>query len=384
MLWSKTFLYFFTFGVGLLFFLFMVKRLRYFESTKYFFYLLVCLYLVIIDVDKNKFTALPCFSTLLELYNTPYFIAFLGVLLRFYLKKMIYPVKSFSLKNLKHFIFPSIVIIVDRLVQNFLIDENILIVNYRLHIPANSSNSFSILLFINGFSYVLTSLIFILRFSNKQSTVFKRINKKTLIWLKFVIIIIAFFMILELLLFLKKDQVSPIPIVLGKYILINALIFYILFSPSTVKKMRGCVYVISEINDTNESFLLPRAHRGTTYDYWHTIIEDYISFKMPYLNMNFNVNEMASDLTISKQKLVLILTYVYKMDFMEFVNRYRVYYFLELCNDKSFNSLQIEDQIIRVGFYNKSDFYYYFRKYMNSSPPLNINEDRYVMKREIQ
>ena len=100
--------------------------------------------------------------------------------------------------------------------------------------------------------------------------------------------------------------------------------------------------------------------------------------------MNFGASEMASDLAISKQKLILILKYVYQMDFMEFLNRYRIYYFLELSNDKAFNSLPIEDQALRVGFYTKSDFYYYFRKYMDSAPPLSISQDKYFIKREIQ
>ena len=65
---------------------------------------------------------------------------------------------------------------------------------------------------------------------------------------------------------------------------------------------------------------------------------------------------MASDLKISKQKLILVLKYVYNMDLTEFLNRYRIYYYLELSNDKAFDSLNIEEQAKRLGFYNKSDF----------------------------
>jgi AraC-like DNA-binding protein len=96
--------------------------------------------------------------------------------------------------------------------------------------------------------------------------------------------------------------------------------------------MRGCVYVIPETKGIYESYLFPRAFRGTPYDFYNHLIEDYISYKMPYLNMKFGASEMASDLKISKQKLTLILKYVYQMDFFEFINRYRIYYFLELSN----------------------------------------------------
>lgn len=367
---TKTFLYFFIFGLGFFFFLFMIKKLRYFESTKYLFYIILCFYFIVfihnLRILKFNFLIPP------ELNNTSYFIAFLGVFVRFYLMKMIHPVKSFSLVNLKHFILPAFVIIAEIFVKNILINENVILILQHFHIPKISVSNFSLALFIIGFSYIISSLIIIIRFINKKSEIFKRINKKTLMWLKIVIFVTACFMILELMHFQNQEYIYDVPLVLGQHFLIITLFFYILFSPSTVKKMRGCVYVIPETNDIN---VLPRAFRGTSYDYWHSIIEDYISIKMPYLNMNFNVNEMASDLSISKQKLLTILKYVYRMDFMEFVNRYRVYYFLELSNDKAFNSLHVEYQALRVGFYNKSDFYYYCRKYMNSLPPLTINQD---------
>lgn len=285
---------------------------------------------------------------------------------------MAYPVKSFSLRNLRHFILPTFVIIGEIFVKNTVFNKNMILIFQRFYIPNISVSKFSLALFIIGFSYVITSLIIILRFINKQSAIFKLINKKTLIWLKIVILVTALFMILELMLFLNIENKYNSLLVFGQHILIITLIFYLLFSPKTVKKMRGCVHVIPEINDIN---VLPQAFRGTTYDYWHSIIEDYISVKMPYLNMNFNANEMAADLSISKQKLLTILKYVYRMDFIEFVNRHRVYYFLELSNDQAFSSLHVEYQALRVGFYNKSDFHYHFRKYMNSLPPLNISQD---------
>jgi hypothetical protein len=381
MFWSKFILSLFTLGLGVFFILFMVKRLRYFESTKYFFHLLACFYLMIFNANKNLLNLY--FSTHIEPYNTAYFVAFLGVFLHFYLMKMLYPVKSFSLKNLKHFILPLIFIGGGIFMQNSQINENILRGLQRLQIRTLSTEGFVILLFTIGLLYVIISLIYVIRFSNKQSTNFNKTNNLILIWLKIVIFITGFFMILELMLFLNIDHSFAGAILFSKHILIISLIFYILFSPTTVKKMRGCVYVIPETKDIYESYLLPRAFRGTPYDFYNHLIEDYISYKMPYLNMNFGASEMASDLKISKQKLILILKYVYNMDFMEFLNRYRVYYFLELSNDKAFMALNREDQAIRVGFYNKSDFYYYFRKYMDSTPPLSISEDKYFIKREL-
>lgn len=382
MIWSNFFLNFFTFGLGIFFILFMVKRMRYFDSTKYFFYLIVCFYLILFDLDKNLLNS--GFSTPYHLYNTSYFVAFLGIFLRLYLMKMLYPVKSFSLKNLLHFILPLSLAIGGIFIQNFEIDGNILLGLQQLQIPAINTQICIIPLFIIGFLYVITSLVYIIRFTKKQSANFKRINKLILIWLKIALFITGIYMVLELILFLNIDHLDAGSIVYGKYFLIFALILYVVFSPSTVKKMRGCIHVIPKINDMTESYLLPRAFRGTPYDFYNQIIEDYISIKMPYLNMNFGASEMASDLAISKQKLILILKYVYQMDFMEFLNRYRIYYFLELSNDKAFNSLPIEDQALRVGFYTKSDFYYYFRKYMDSAPPLSISQDKYFIKREIQ
>jgi AraC-like DNA-binding protein len=336
---------------------------------------------MIFDAKKNLFDAI--LSTPTESYNTTYFVVFLGVFLRFYLMKMLYPVKSFSLINLKHFVLPIIFTGGGIFVQNFLIDKKILLSLQQWQIPTLNTDWFVILLFLIGFLYLITSLVYIIRFCNKQSIIFQKTNNLILIWLKIIIIITCFFMVLELILFLKIDNTYLESIVIGKHALIIALIIYIIVSPSTVKKMRGCVYVISETKDIYESYLLPRAFRGTPYDFYSNLIEDYISYKMPYLNMKFGSSEMASDLKISKQKLTLILKYVYQMDFFEFINRYRIYYFLELSNDEAFDSLNIEEQAKRVGFYHKSDFYYYFRKFMDPAPPLSISQDKYIIKREL-
>jgi hypothetical protein len=381
MSWSISFLYFFTAGLGVFFILFMAIKLRYFESTKYLFFFVICFYWIIFNANLRTLELLSSFF--FEFNHTSYFIAFLGIFLRLYVMKMIYPVKSFSLKNLKHFIFPLIIIIGVIQSKYVLIDENILKVLQKFYNPIISTKIIPLTLFIIGFSHSIVSLIFVIRFCNKQSPVFTKKNIKTLIWLKITIFITLIFIILQLFLFLTPKSTFSVPVSIGLHILIIALILYIIFSPETVKKMRGCVYVIPEVNAVNTSFLLPLAFRGTTYDYWYAIIDDYISIKMPYLNVNFSTNEMASDLSISRQKVALILKYVYKMDFMEFINRYRVYYFLELSNDKTFNSLQVEDQAHRVGFYNKSDFYYYFRKYMTPLPPLNITQDKYSINQHL-
>ena len=186
MLWSILILYLSTFGLGVFFLIFMAKRMRYFESTKYFFYLMLCFYLMIVDANKNLLNAY--FPTNFEHYNASYFVAFLGVFLRLYLMKMLYPVKSFSLKNLKHFVFPIIFVGGGIFMQNFLIDENILLGLQQWQIPTVTTDSFVILLFIIGLLYVITSLIYIIRFSNKQSTNFQKTNNLILIWLKFLMV----------------------------------------------------------------------------------------------------------------------------------------------------------------------------------------------------
>jgi hypothetical protein len=114
---------------------------------------------MIIDLNKNLFNAY--FPTHFEIYNTTYFVAFLGVLLRFYLIKMLYPVKSFSLKNLKHFMVPTILIAGGIFMQNFQIDKNILLVLQQLQISGINTQICIILLFIIGILYILTSFIYL-------------------------------------------------------------------------------------------------------------------------------------------------------------------------------------------------------------------------------
>lgn len=366
MFWSNMFLYFLTPGLGVLFVLFMAVKLRYFESTKYLFFFTVCLYWLIWNSNLSIIKVLSI--TFFELEGTSYFIAFLGIFLMFYVQKMIYPVKSFRVKSLKHFIFPIAIMILGILSKSFFIDKKILNVLQTLNIAIDTQKTIPFIIFIIGFSYSIRCFILILQFCKKQPLIFIKTNRKVLIWLKIAIFITIIFITLQLLQFLNRNNTYTLIIVFSQHVLVIALILYILFSPTTVRKMRGCVYVFPEANDEGSSCPLPLAIRGTIYDYWYSTIEDYISIKMPYLNIDFNVFQMASDVGISKRKVILILKYVYKMDFNEFINRHRVCYFLELSNDKAFSSLLIEEKVLRVGFYNKSDFNSHFRKYMNFLP----------------
>lgn len=374
-------LFFFTLGFGIFFVLFMALKLRFFESTKYFFCFILCLYLIVFNSNPNIFK--PFSSIHLAFEGTSYLIAFLGVFLRFYVRKMVYPVKSFSVKNLKHFTFPILVIIWGVYSKTIIIDEEILRILIMDNFPVIIIPTVSSIIFIIGFSYIIASLFFIIRFCSKQSSIFIKTNKKIILWIKIVIFIAFLFLIFELLLSLYQKKIFCTIIQFGQYLSVVILILYIVFSPKTVKKMRGCVYVIPEASNLDDSFLLPLAYKGTIYDYWHIIIEDYITIKMPHLKMDFNVNKMAADLSVSKQKVTLILKYIYQMDFVEFVNRHRIYYFLELSNDKTFSSMNVDDQIIEVGFYNKSDFYYNFRKYTNCVATTNLKPQSAISEKDI-
>lgn len=374
-------LFFFTSGFGIFFVFFMALKLRFFESTKYLFCFIVCLYGII--VGANPSISKPFSSVYLAFEGASYFIAFLGVFLRFYVRKMVYPVKSFSIKNLKHLMFPILIIIWGVYSKNIIIDERILSIFQMYNFPAISIPIVPSIIFIIGFSYIIESLFFIIRFCNKQSAIFIKTNDKIILWIKTVVFITFLFLVSELLLFLYPKNTFSTPILFGQYLLVVTLIFYTFFSPVTVKKMRGCVYVFPNKSSLDDSFLLPMAFKGTIYDYWHTTIEDYITIKMPHLKMSFNVNKMAADLSISRQKVALIIKYLYQMDFAEFVNRHRIYYFLELSNDKKFSSMNVDDQIIEVGFYNKSDFYYYFRKCTNGLSTTNPNPQSAIAEEEI-
>lgn len=92
--------------------------------------------------------------------------------------------------------------------------------------------------------------------------------------------------------------------------------------------------------------------------------------KEVFKNPKFNLLQLSAMLDYGTQNTSKLIKYIYGMSFMTLVNFYRINYFDNqirsyLSNGIKFN---ISQEIKEAGFYNRTYFYVYFKKFMGKSP----------------
>jgi AraC-like DNA-binding protein len=88
----------------------------------------------------------------------------------------------------------------------------------------------------------------------------------------------------------------------------------------------------------------------------------------PYLNSNLALDELAGMIKIHRNLLSKVINDHYKMNFFNFINKYRIEEAAEMLKSDKFMHLSIEGIAQSVGFNSKSVFNPAFKKIMGITP----------------
>ncbi len=97
-------------------------------------------------------------------------------------------------------------------------------------------------------------------------------------------------------------------------------------------------------------------------------IQQYIETQKPYLNPDYNLEQMAKDLNITRQNLSQTINDEIGKNFYQLINEFRVAEFKKYLNDPKMNHITFLGLAYEAGFNSKSSFYRVFKEITGETP----------------
>ena len=97
-------------------------------------------------------------------------------------------------------------------------------------------------------------------------------------------------------------------------------------------------------------------------------ILNFMENEKPYLNPDINLSLFSKQVNISRHHLSQVINEHFKLNFQEFVNKYRIMESIKLIENNDAARLNIKDIAYKSGFNSRTSFYEFFRRHIHASP----------------
>jgi AraC-like DNA-binding protein len=108
--------------------------------------------------------------------------------------------------------------------------------------------------------------------------------------------------------------------------------------------------------------------RGYEVKFLRVRLEELMSRQRPYLKPRYSINDMAGDMQIPSYLLSSFLNNVMKINFSDFLNRYRIEYCEDMMKDKTTWVMSLKEFAMKCGFNNRNTFTTAFKKFTGNTP----------------
>lgn len=97
-------------------------------------------------------------------------------------------------------------------------------------------------------------------------------------------------------------------------------------------------------------------------------LDQHMQLVQPFKDPNLKLQELATQLDISRNHLSQVLNHEYKMKFFDFINHHRFLAFINALHAKKDQNINITELAYDAGFSSSSVFYKIFKRYQDISP----------------
>jgi len=146
---------------------------------------------------------------------------------------------------------------------------------------------------------------------------------------------------------------------------------YLIIYPQAIQGLVQNNQIIEpkEVDSTYlEQLILPKFIENIEFNELHKQLSLYFQQEKSFLNPNYSVKDLASYLKMSTRKASKAIELMYGISFKEFINRYRVYTFIENLSENDYKNYKIDSLILKSGFEHRSTFYSVFRRLLGVTP----------------
>jgi AraC-like DNA-binding protein len=248
----------------------------------------------------------------------------------------------------------------------------------------NDFRVFSIVLlmaiFISGLAYSILSYLLTIKHKHRIDRHFSYREGISLRWLRYCILAIGLVFLSAIMVYLLRDLVG-IPFRFNpEYIIYTILIVFIFYIGYFGIKHEN-IFISTPPLPTPGATTANRGekykHSGVDHDLARELYEKLVRImdqEKPYLEPKLSLTELAQRMGISPNHLSQVINQEAKVNFHDFVNRYRVEEFLHMAPEKSHYSLLA--LALESGFNSKSSFNYIFKKQKGISPSQYLSKKK--------
>ncbi|EON75066.1 Transcriptional Regulator, AraC family protein [Lunatimonas lonarensis] len=247
----------------------------------------------------------------------------------------------------------------------------------RAEDPAYFYNKLYYFLFILSLLiYWLYSVFLIVRYRTRIPLHFSNYTRNnSLTWIVFVLLFFLFFFMADFVsqfvriawdIEIKRFSLLPLNLTVFVFIMIlfgiNQTVVY------QPKKKIG--YPSAEVRQPDDSLLGSQREKDLDEELarLNNVIVDYLVIKKPYLNPEFNLDQMASDLDVSRHRLSQVINTGQNKNFHRLINDYRIKEVKERLIDPAYSHFSVLGIAFECGFNSKSAFNRIFKEETGLTP----------------
>jgi len=239
--------------------------------------------------------------------------------------------------------------------------------------------------YLLAFIYWVFQCVLLIRLVRVKNSDFKKENGVWLQWLT-IFVLSQVFLFLPSMKILKPgygDDELTVFLFIGGFTGLTA-VFLFLF-PQILYGIKGIVILDKEIENTiiedRALFSMEEIQQASTnYRYLSQIkmqelalkIKAHITLNKPYLDRQYSLQQLASELSIPAQYISAVINECEKINFNDFINSHRIKYCLELLNNNDHENQTLEAIATKSGFNNRNTFTIAFKKVMGQTPSTYI------------
>jgi AraC-like DNA-binding protein len=108
--------------------------------------------------------------------------------------------------------------------------------------------------------------------------------------------------------------------------------------------------------------------RGYEVKFLKVRLEGLMDQQKPFLRPRYSINDMATDMQIPSYLLSSFLNNIMKINFSDFLNRYRIEYCQGMMRDRTTWSFSLKELAGKCGFNNRNTFTTAFKKFTGNTP----------------
>jgi AraC-like DNA-binding protein len=97
-------------------------------------------------------------------------------------------------------------------------------------------------------------------------------------------------------------------------------------------------------------------------------LEEFMYQKRPFLQLRYSIKDLSRDLQMPSYQLSAFLNQRLRVNFNDYLNRFRIEYCEELIKNKGNSKLNLQALATKCGFHNRNTFTAAFKKFTGKTP----------------